>query len=110
MEKSDALSALAALAQETRLEIFRYLVEVGPEGAPAGHIGRRFELPSATSSFHLKELTRAGLVTRRRQSRSIIYALDVGTVRGLLTYLTEDCCGGRPELCAIIPPSATRGA
>ncbi|MPZ11563.1 MAG: metalloregulator ArsR/SmtB family transcription factor [Kiloniellaceae bacterium] len=95
MEKVDALAGLAALAQETRLDIFRLLVEGGPAGLPAGEIGSRLSLPAATLSFHLKELRQAGLVGSRRVGRSLIYAADFPAMRELVAYLTENCCAGR---------------
>ena len=100
MKKSLVISALGALAQETRLEIFRLLVQRGPEGLAAGQVGERLGLPSATLSFHLMQLKHAGLVSSRRESRSIIYSANYRTMNTLLAYLTENCCGGRPELCA----------
>jgi len=99
MKKSLVVSALGALAQETRLDIFRLLVQRGREGLAAGAIGERLGLPSATLSFHLNQLRFAGLVTSRRKSRSIIYTANFKTMSDVLTYLTENCCGGRPELC-----------
>jgi len=101
MEKKEALVGLAALAQESRLDIFRLLVEGGPEGLAAGDIGIRLALPGATLSFHLKELRQAGLITCRREGRSLIYAADFAAMGSLVAYLTENCCGGR---CA--PPRA----
>lgn len=100
MKMSTAVAALGALAQETRLEIFRLLVQKGPEGLAAGEIGDRLGLPSPTLSFHLNQLRFAGLVTSRRASRSIIYSANFKAMTGLLAYLTENCCGGTPELCA----------
>lgn len=100
------IGALSALAQETRLDIFRLLVEKGPQGTPAGEIGQRLGQPSPTLSFHLNQLRFAGLVTSRRQSRSIIYSANFKAMTDLLAYLTENCCGGRPELCS---PSASSG-
>jgi ArsR family transcriptional regulator len=100
MKKSTAVVALGALAQETRLEIFRLLVQKGPAGLAAGEVGDRLGLPSPTLSFHLNQLRFAGLVTSRRVSRSIIYSANFKTMTGLLAYLTENCCGGSPELCA----------
>jgi ArsR family transcriptional regulator, arsenate/arsenite/antimonite-responsive transcriptional repressor len=100
MKKEAAVQALGALAQETRIEIFRILVEAGPEGLPAGAVGERLGLPSPTLSFHLNQLRFAGLVTSRRESRSIIYSANFRTMNQVLAYLTENCCGGRPELCA----------
>jgi ArsR family transcriptional regulator, arsenate/arsenite/antimonite-responsive transcriptional repressor len=100
MKKSTAVAALGALAQETRLEIFRLLVQKGPNGMAAGEIGDRLGLPSPTLSFHLNQLRFAGLVTSRRVSRSIIYSANFKVMTGLLAYLTENCCAGRPDLCA----------
>ena len=106
MKKSTAIAALGALAQETRLDIFRLLVQKGPEGLPAGEIGERLGQPSPTISFHLNQLSFAGLVTSRRESRSIIYSANFKAMNDLLAYLTENCCGGRPELCAPGPRPA----
>jgi ArsR family transcriptional regulator, arsenate/arsenite/antimonite-responsive transcriptional repressor len=106
MKKSTAIAALGALAQETRLDIFRLLVQKGPEGLPAGEIGTRLGQPSPTLSFHLNQLRFAGLVSSRRASRSIIYSANFRAMNGLLAYLTENCCGGRTELCA---PAAETG-
>ncbi len=109
MTKLKAVAALGALAQESRLDIFRLLVARGPEGMPAGEIGDRLKLPSPTLSFHLNQLRYAGLVGSRRESRSIIYSANFGAMRGLMSYLTEQCCGGRPELCApslLSPPQS----
>src|SRR5277367_6978931 len=100
MKKSTALGALGALAQETRLDLFRLLVQKGPAGMAAGDLGQRLGLPSPTLSFHLNQLRFAGLITSRRESRSIIYSANFKAMNGLLAYLTENCCGGRPELCA----------
>src|SRR6201997_4606272 len=105
MKKAAVIQALGALAQETRIDIFRILVEAGPEGLPAGVVGERMRLPSPTMSFHLNQLRFAGLVTSRRESRSIIYKANYKAMNELLGYLTENCCGGRPELCA--PGTAT---
>ncbi len=97
MEASDAVEALASLAQETRLEVFRMLVRAGREGLPAGEIASGLRVPKATLSFHLAHLTRAGLLSSERKGRSIIYAVRFDGVRALLTYLMEDCCQGRME-------------
>jgi ArsR family transcriptional regulator len=99
MKSKNAIEALGALAQETRLAIFRLLVRQGPDGLPAGTIGERLDIPAPTLSFHLAQLSRAGLVASRRAGRSILYAADYRGMNALLTYLTEDCCQGRPELC-----------
>ena len=101
MKSMQAVAALSALSQETRLAVFRHLVAAGPAGKPAGAIATRLKVPPPTLSFHLKELERAGLVTQRRESRSIIYAANYAAMRALLSYLMEDCCGGRPEICDI---------
>lgn len=101
MEHKDAVSALAALAQDTRLDIFRLLVEKGFEGLPAGQIGKQLGLPLATLSFHLNTLKQAGLVEFRRESRSLIYRSNIESMNGLLRYLTDNCCGGNPEACGI---------
>jgi len=107
MKKINAIAALGALAQETRLDIFRLLVERGPQGTAAGEIGERLKQPSPTLSFHLNQLRHAGLITSRRESRSIIYSANFSTMNGLMAYLTEKCCGGRPELCGpdVFPPA-----
>jgi DNA-binding transcriptional ArsR family regulator len=99
MKQRDALAALAALAQDTRLAVFRHLVIAGPEGAPAGDIAQALRVPAPTLSFHLKELEQARLVTSRRESRSIIYSANYERMRGLLAFLMEDCCRGQPEIC-----------
>ena len=94
MEKQIAISALAALAQETRLDVFRVLVQAGPEGLAAGSIGAALGLSSATLSFHLKELKSAGVVACRREGRSLIYSADFAAMTALVSYLTENCCAG----------------
>jgi ArsR family transcriptional regulator, arsenate/arsenite/antimonite-responsive transcriptional repressor / arsenate reductase (thioredoxin) len=95
MTKANIVAALAALAQETRLDIFRLLVERGPGGMPAGEIGDRLKLPSPTLSFHLNQLRHSGLVTSRRQSRLIIYGAKFRTMNSLIEYLTENCCAAQ---------------
>jgi DNA-binding transcriptional ArsR family regulator len=92
MVKKAALSALAGLAQESRLDVFRLLVERGPEGLPAGEIAGRLQVANATLSFHLKELAHAKLVTARQQGRFIYYSANFQTMNGLVEYLTENCC------------------
>jgi DNA-binding transcriptional ArsR family regulator len=99
MEKMDAIAALAALAQESRLDIFRLLVQAGPDGLPAGQIAERLNLPAATLSFHLNQLRHAGLVTFHRESRSLIYAAEYAAMNDLLAYLTENCCQGDAASC-----------
>jgi len=100
MNKKQAVTSLSALAHEQRLGIFRLLVRKGPSGLPAGEIATAVGASPTAASFHLKELERAGLIRSTRQGRSIVYALHVDAVRRLLTYLTEDCCQGNPEMCA----------
>jgi len=99
MEEKQALSCLSALAHETRLAIFRLLVQEGPTGMPAGEIALNLSVPSPTLSFHLKELERAGLIGATRQQRQIIYATDYSGMRALIDFIMRDCCQGRPELC-----------
>lgn len=99
MDKLDAVAALAALAQEHRLELYRLLVQAGPGGMPAGEIATALGIAPNTLSFHLDRLRHAGLVSVARQGRSLIYAARFETMNNLLGYLTENCCGGRPELC-----------
>jgi len=94
MEKKSALSALAGLAQESRLDVFRLLVEQGPEGMAAGEIADSLKLANATLSFHLKELSHAGLVIARQEGRFIFYSANFTTMNGLVAYLTENCCRG----------------
>ncbi len=89
-----AVEALGALAQETRLAIFRLLIQAGSAGLPAGQIGARLELPPATLSFHLNQLRHAGLITYRREGRSLIYAAEYAAMNDLVGYLTENCCQG----------------
>lgn len=99
MEKTSALAALAALAQDSRLDIFRLLVQAGPEGVAAGQIGERLGLPSATLSFHLNQLRQAELVSSRREGRSLIYSAAYPTMTALMNYLTENCCRGDDAAC-----------
>lgn len=99
MDHSSAVIALAALAHAHRLAVFRLLVVRGPSGALAGEIAREVGMGATAASFHLKELDRAGLVIATRQGRNVRYALHVEGVRRLLSFLTEDCCRGQPEIC-----------
>jgi DNA-binding transcriptional ArsR family regulator len=94
-----AVEALGALAQETRLSIFRLLMEAGPEGESVGRIGEALKVPGATLSFHLKELARAGLVSPRQERQFIYYAVDFERMAALMTFLTENCCRGMPQKC-----------
>jgi DNA-binding transcriptional ArsR family regulator len=96
MEKSDAVTVLAALAQDNRLDVFRLLVQTGPEGMPAGAVAEALDLAPNTLTFHFDRLRTAGLVTVRREGRSMIYAAQFETMNALLGFLTENCCGGAP--------------
>lgn len=100
MDENLIITALAALAQSTRLAAFRLLVRNEPEGVAAGDLARALDVPHNTLSVHIGLLVRAGLVTGQRHSRSIIYRANVGAFRALALDLVQDCCGGRPELCA----------
>ncbi len=100
MSDADALAALSALAHEHRLRVFRLLVRHSPEGLAAGDIAAHMRLPPSSLSFHLGSLERAGLIASRREQRHIIYTANLGGMRGLLSFLTEDCCDGNPEVCA----------
>lgn len=108
MEINAALRILAALAQETRLAVFRLLVRAGDEGLTAGEIAEALSVPSPTLSFHLKELAQAGLVEAQREGRSLRYGVRPARMREFLGFLSEDCCQGQPELC--LPPSETCAA
>ncbi|WP_313608717.1 metalloregulator ArsR/SmtB family transcription factor, partial [Rhizobium sp.] len=102
MENKDAIAALAALAQTTRLETFRLLVKHEPDGVAAGEIARMMDVPQNTMSAHLATLSRAGLVKSERHSRTIIYRADLDGMRDMTLFLLKDCCGGNAELCAPI--------
>lgn len=107
MDERQALIVFAALSQETRLRILRMLVVAGPEGLAAGAIAEKVEASASNVSFHLKELERGGLVTARRDARSIIYSAEYDVLSGLIRFLMEDCCSGRPEICAPVISAAT---
>jgi ArsR family transcriptional regulator, arsenate/arsenite/antimonite-responsive transcriptional repressor len=100
MEKRDVVAALAALAQDNRLDVYRLLVQAGPEGMPAGQVATALGLPPNTLSFHFDRLRNADLVSVRREGRSMIYSARFDTMNALLSYLTENCCQGVRELCA----------
>jgi DNA-binding transcriptional ArsR family regulator len=101
MERMAAIAALAALAQESRLDVFRLLVQAGANGVSAGLIGERLGLPAATLSFHLNQLRQAGMVTFRREGRSLIYVAEYAAMNDLLAYLTENCCQGDEAGCGV---------
>jgi ArsR family transcriptional regulator, arsenate/arsenite/antimonite-responsive transcriptional repressor len=108
MDITNALAGLAALAHEGRLSVFRLLVKAGPDGLAAGEIARKLDTQPNTMSAQLLVLSNAGLILARREGRSIIYAADFERMSALLQFLTKDCCGGRPEICA--PLAATVNA
>lgn len=110
MEKSDAVAALSALAQDNRLDVFRLLVQAGPEGMPAGGVAEELDLAPNTLTFHFDRLRLAGLVTVRRDGRSMIYAARYEVMNGLLAYLTENCCRGAEECApaACVPSKPVR--
>jgi len=108
MTPAQIIAALGALAHETRLQLFRLLVERGPDGLPAGMISERLGLAPSSLTFHLQQLTRAGLITQRRTGRRIFYAIEFGTMNAVVGYLTENCCGG--EACAPICRPGNAGA
>ena len=103
MRPKQAVAAMGALAQETRLKLFRLLVQRGPDGLAAGVIAERLDVPPSSLTFHLQQLLHAGLVTQRRLGRQIFYAAEYGAMNALLAYLTESCCG-RDVACS--PPAA----
>lgn len=109
MEINTATRALGALSQETRLETFRLLVRAGIEGMAAGDIARVMDIPHNTMSSHLSILANANLIESRREGRSIIYSVDFDGTRDLLSFLVEDCCQGRPEVCAPVLDSVLPG-
>jgi ArsR family transcriptional regulator, arsenate/arsenite/antimonite-responsive transcriptional repressor len=100
MDSSQTVKALSALAHDTRLALYRLLVERGPDGLPAGVIAERLSVPPSSLTFHLQHLHRAGLISQRRVSRQLIYAADFSAMNALVGYLTENCCGG--QACAPI--------
>lgn len=111
MEESSVIAALSALAQESRLAVFRLLVQQGPEGLPAGEIGQSLGIRANALSFHLTRLKYAGLVTARRNGRQIIYAVDYAATQSLMGYLSESCCQESPEGCSpACPPIRPRQA
>lgn len=107
MDMTDAVKRLSALAQDARLEVFRLLVKAGPEGLAAGEIARTLNTAPNTTSAQLLVLSNAELIRARRDGRSIIYSVDFDAMSALLIFLTEDCCGGRAEICAPLAAAAT---
>lgn len=108
METQHAVTALEALAQASRLDIFRLLVEAGPDGLAAGQIAERVGLPAPTLSFHLSQLRHAGLIACRRDGRSLIYSANYEEMNGLVAFLTDNCCGGEGSCAPACPPSRTK--
>ncbi len=108
MEMDIAVKRLSAIAQDARLEVFRLLVKAGPGGMAAGDVARKLGVPANTLSAQLLVLSNAGMVRARREGRSIIYAIAFEAMRDLLVFLTEDCCGGRAEMCAPLADIASR--
>jgi ArsR family transcriptional regulator, arsenate/arsenite/antimonite-responsive transcriptional repressor len=102
METKDAIDAFSALAQQTRLEVFRRLVRAGPEGLPAGAVARALETPANTMSTHLAILERAGLISARREGRLVFYAASFSRVHDLIGFLLADCCAGNPQVCRAV--------
>jgi DNA-binding transcriptional ArsR family regulator len=107
MDEKRAIAGLAALAQETRLQLFRLLVTCGPEGLSAGRIAEHLGVLPSSLSFHLAQLTHAGLITQRRLSRQLIYSAEYGEMNALLAYLTENCCAGAPACAPVCNPATT---
>lgn len=106
MDAEPVIAALGALAHETRLEVFRMLVQRGPDGLPAGAIAAELDIPPSSLTFHLQQLAHAGLVTQRRVSRQIIYATDFAAMNQVMGYLTENCCGGAETCVPVCRPAA----
>ncbi|WP_025029526.1 ArsR/SmtB family transcription factor [Nitratireductor aquibiodomus] len=107
MQKTEAIYALAALGQETRLDVFRLLVQAGPQGLPAGEVAARLGVVQNTASAHLKVLSQSGMIRAEREGRIIRYTADMTGFRDLLAFLLEDCCNGNPDLCRPAIEAAT---
>jgi ArsR family transcriptional regulator len=106
MNTKHAINALGALAQETRLELFRLLIQRGPEGIAAGQLAEQLGTPAATLSFHLQQLMHAGLIEQQRNGRSLIYSANYEAINALVTYLTENCCGQNAVCAPVCAPQA----
>lgn len=106
MDTKKAVRSLAALAQDSRLDVFRLLVQAGPDGLPAGTIADRLDIPSSTLSFHVKALVHAGLIESRQEGRFIYYSASFAAMNGLVAFLGENCCGGRS--CTRAPATRSR--
>ncbi len=105
MDAKQVIAALGALAHDTRLAVFRMLVQRGPDGLSAGTIAEALDMPPSSLTFHLQQLTQAGLITQRRVSRQIFYATDFAVMNGLLGYLTDNCCGRGSARVGCVPAS-----
>jgi DNA-binding transcriptional ArsR family regulator len=110
MNQTSVVTALGALAQESRLAVFRLLVQAGADGLAATRIAEALSIPPSSLSFHLKELTHAGLVTQTKAGRSLIYAANFTTMNSLISFLTENCCGGAPCTSVSLPTCNSTGA
>jgi ArsR family transcriptional regulator, arsenate/arsenite/antimonite-responsive transcriptional repressor len=110
MDSGQTVQALGALAHETRLTLYRLLVERGPDGLPAGTIAKRLGIPPSSLTFHVQHLHRTGLITQRRLARQVIYAADFSAMNDLVRYLTENCCGNGSAAQACTPPACTPAA
>lgn len=110
MKTKNAIAALAALAQDSRLAVFRLLVQAGPQGLAASKIAERLDLPPSSLSFHLKELMHANMVTQTKDGRSLIYAANFNTMNTLIAFLSENCCGGNACSAVCIPDRPEKGA
>jgi ArsR family transcriptional regulator, arsenate/arsenite/antimonite-responsive transcriptional repressor len=108
MESNDAVVVLGALAQASRLEVYRVLVQAGPEGLPASDIAERLGIPANTLSFHLKNLSHAGLVQSRQDGRFVFYSTNYDQMNALLAFLTENCCGGKGCAPVLVPQSSAK--
>lgn len=112
MDENNAVTALAAIAQNTRLAIFRLLVQAGADGVAAGQIAEQLAIPNATLSFHLKELNRAGLISSRQETRYVYYSANYAAMNDLLAYLTQNCCGSTEAVsaacCSPVPTAQSR--
>src|SRR5689334_8067232 len=108
MNSKQAVAALAAIAHEHRLAIYRLLVEKGPDGIAAGEIAGKLDMPPSSLTFHLQQMLHAGLVTQRRLGRQLIYAADFAAMNGLVSYLTENCCGAAASCAPVCDPAASK--
>jgi len=106
MNEHDAITALGALAHESRLHVYRRLMQAGPSGISAGDLAEQIGVSRSSLSFHVAQLERSGLVQARRQHRNVIYSVEIDAMRQLLTFLTQDCCNGNPDICSDLTDTA----